>query len=259
MSTYALPSRRLPLAIPAAIALAWATALAAEASGAAQAFHHDGLIEGGLPAWAALGLFVASWQVMTAAMMLPSSVPLVRLFWATTRGQAGAPRTLAVFLGGYALVWSIFGLAAFAGDGVLHRLVDSVAALEERPWLVSGAVLVTAGAFQFTRLKEKCLDSCRHPGAYLLQHYRRRRRAAFAMGVGHGVFCLGCCWALMLLMFAAGFANLVWMAALAAVMIYEKVGRHGRTLSPVVGVVLLAWGVLVLAQPAWLPDLLRGV
>ena len=259
MSTYAPPARRLPLAIPAAIALAWATALAAEVSGTAEGLHHDGLIEGGLPGWAALAPFAASWQVMTAAMMLPSSLPLVRLFWATIRRQERAHRTIAVFLGGYAFVWSAFGLAAFLGDGVLHRLVDAAPALEERPWLIPGAVLVAAGGFQFTKLKEKCLDSCRHPGAYLLQHYRRGRRAAFSLGVGHGVFCLGCCWALMLLMFAAGFANLIWMAALAALTAYEKIGRHGKAVARGAGVALVAWGVLVLAQPAWLPELLRGL
>ena len=261
MSTYAVRIGRVPVAIPVAIGVAWATALAAEASGTAEALHHDGLIQsppGALPGWAALALFIGSWQVMTAAMMLPSSLPLVRLFWATTRSQPRAHATLGVFLGGYALVWGVFGLAAFAGDGVLHRLVDAVAALEQRPWLVAGGVLVTAGAFQFTRLKEKCLDSCRHPAAYLLQHYRRGRRAAFAMGVGHGAFCLGCCWALMLLMFAAGFANLIWMAALAALTAYEKIGRHGKGVARAAGVALVAWGIVVLAQPAWLPDVLRG-
>lgn len=257
-ATVPVPSRRLPAAIPLAIALAWVTALAAEAGGAAEALHHDGLIEGGLPVWAALVLFLVSWQVMTAAMMLPSSLPLVRLFSATGRNQERAGWALAAFLGGYALVWSAFGLAAFLGDMILHRLVHAVAALEERPWLVSGGVLLTAGAFQFSALKDRCLDSCRHPGAYLLQHYRRGAREAFRLGRGHGLFCLGCCWALMLLMFAAGFANLVWMAGLAAVMIYEKVGRHGRAATPFIGSALLVLGGLVLAHPTWLPPLLGG-
>lgn len=253
MSSLAQP-RRIPIAVPAAIALAWAVALAAETSGTASALHHDRLFEGGLPHWAALVLFLASWQLMTAAMMLPSSMPLVRLFWAAS----GRREALAAFLGGYALVWSVFGLLAFAGDGVLHALVDALPALEERPWLIAGSVLVTAGAFQFTKLKDACLEQCRHPGMFMLREYRRGTGAAFRLGRDHGVFCLGCCWALMLVMFAAGFANLVWMAVLAAVTAYEKAGRHGRTLTPGIGVALVAWGAVVLVHPAWLPAALGG-
>ncbi|MEJ7568949.1 MAG: DUF2182 domain-containing protein [Gaiellaceae bacterium] len=248
------PPRRIPLAVPVAIALAWAVALAAEASGTASALHHDGLLEGGVPRWAALVLFLASWQLMTAAMMLPSSLPLVRLFWAASRRR----EALGAFLGGYVLVWFLFGLAAFAGDGLLHELVHALPALEQRPWLIAGGVLVTAGAFQFTSLKDACLDECRHPAVFLMRKYRRGTGAAFRLGRDHGVFCLGCCWALMLVMFAAGFANLAWMAVLAAVTAYEKIGRHGRTLTPVLGVALAGWGAVVLAHPAWLPSTLGG-
>ena len=247
--------RRIPPAVPLAIALAWAIALAAEGSGTASALHHDSLLEGGPPRWAALALFLASWQVMTAAMMLPSSLPLVRLFWATSQRR----KALAAFLGGYAVVWSLFGLLAFASDGIVHALVAAVPALEERPWLIAGGVLVTAGAFQFTALKDACLEECRHPSGFLLRKYRRGTGAAFRLGRDHGVFCLGCCWALMLVMFAAGFANLAWMAVLAAVTAYEKIGRHGRALTPVVGVALVSWGAVVLAHPAWLPHALGGL
>ena len=119
--------------------------------------------------------------------------------------------------------------------------------------MVAGATLALAGAFQFSAVKDRCLDVCRHPGAYLLRHYRRGTAEAFRTGREHGLFCLGCCWALMLVMFAAGVTNLVWMAGLAAVMAYEKTGRRGRQLTPVVGAALLAWAALVLAHPAWLP------
>ena len=248
------PPRRIPVVVPAAIALAWVVALAAEASGTASALHHDDLAEGGLPRWAALGLFLLSWQLMTAAMMLPSSLPLVRLFWAAS----GRREALATFLGGYAVVWSVFGLAAFAGDTLLHELVHALPALEARPWLIAGGVLVTAGAFQFSALKDACLDECRHPAVFLMREYRRGTGAAFRLGRDHGVFCLGCCWALMLVMFAAGFANLAWMAVLAAVMAYEKIGRHGRALTPVLGLALAGWGAVVLAHPAWLPPALGG-
>ena len=249
------PPRRIPLALPVAIALAWAVALAAQASGAASTLHHDGLLEGGIPRWAALLLFLGSWQLMTAAMMLPSSLPLVRLFWAASRRR----EALAAFLGGYAIVWSLFGLLAFAGDGVLHEVVNAVPALEQRPWLIAGGVLMSAGAFQFTRLKDACLEECRHPAVFLMRGYQRGTGAAFRLGRDHGVFCLGCCWALMLVMFAAGFANLVWMAVLAAVMAYEKAGRHGRALTPVLGAALTVWGAVVLLHPGWLPSALGGI
>ena len=255
MTTLAAQPRRIPVAIPVAIALAWAVAIAAEASGTAAALHHDSLFEQGLPHWVGVVLFLASWQLMTAAMMLPSSLPLVRLFWAASQRR----EALAAFLGGYAVVWSLFGLFAFAGDGLVHELVRAVPALEQRPWLIAGSVLVTAGAFQFTRLKDACLQECRHPAMFMLRGYRRGTGAAFRLGRDHGVFCLGCCWALMLVMFAAGFANLAWMAVLAAVTAYEKAGRHGQRLTPVLGVALVAWGAVVLAHPAWLPAALGGL
>jgi predicted metal-binding membrane protein len=174
-----------------AIALAWGVAVAAQATGRGQALHHDALAEGGLPTWAALGRFLLAWQLMMAAMMLPSSLPLIRLF---SRASANQPRPLpakAAFLGGYALVWTTFGAAAFLGDLAVHRLVERWGWLAARPSLLGGAVLLLAGAFQFSTLKDRCLRVCRHPAGYLLQHYQRGTGAAFWLGAGHGVFCVG--------------------------------------------------------------------
>lgn len=259
MTTTTVPVRRVPALVPGVIAVAWLLAVAAQASGQAAVVDHDALVEGGLPVWAALGLFLLAWPVMVAAMMLPSTLPMVRLFTVASRDQERRGTVLSVFLGGYVLVWTAFGALAFVGDVALHRLVEATPVLEEREWLVSGAVLALAGAFQFSSLKDRCLDACRHPGAYLLRHYRRGIGSAFRLGWAHGVFCLGCCWALMVVMFAAGVANLSWMAVLTAVMVYEKVGRHGRRLTPVIGVALLAWAGLVLVHPSWLPGPLAGV
>jgi predicted metal-binding membrane protein len=233
-----------------AIALAWGVALAAQATGRGQLLHHDSLAAGGLPTWAALGLFLLAWQLMIAAMMLPSSLPLVRLFG---RASANQPRPLpakAAFLGGYALVWTVFGAAAFLGDLAVHRSVERWDWLAARPGLLGGVVLLLAGAFQFSRLKDRCLTVCRHPAGYLLQHYRRGTAAAFRLGAGHGLFCVGCCWALMLVAFAAGVANLWWMAALTAVMVFEKTGRDGRRGVRPIGVGLIVLGLLMLAGPA---------
>jgi predicted metal-binding membrane protein len=249
------PRRRVPRPVLIAIAAGWALAVGAEATGTASTLHHDSLIEDGPPLWAALGVFLLAWQAMVAAMMLPSSLPLIRLFDAASATQERPGRVRAAFLGGYAAVWTAFGAVAFVGDVALHHTVDSVAWLSERHWLIAGGVLALAGAFQFSDLKERCLSKCRHPAPYLLSHYRRGAAGGFRLGAGHGLFCLGCCWALMLVMFAAGVAVLWWMAALTAVMVYEKTGRHGAALAPAVGVALLGLAALMLAHPPWLPPL----
>jgi predicted metal-binding membrane protein len=230
-----------------AIAAAWAVAVAAQATGRGWLLHHDALAEGGLPPWAALGLFLVAWQLMTAAMMLPSSLPLVRLFDRVSAGQPRPRPAKAAFLGGYAAVWTAFGAAAFLADLGIHRAVDSRPWLAARPSALGGAVLVLAGAFQFSTLKDRCLTLCRHPGGYLRQHYRRGAGAAFRLGAGHGVFCVGCCWALMLVAFAAGVASLWWMAALTAVMVFEKTGPGGRRGVRPIGAGLIVLGLLVLA------------
>jgi predicted metal-binding membrane protein len=250
----AAPRSRLPQpTLVWAIAAAWAVAVAAQATGRGRLLQHDALAEGGLPPWAALGLFLLAWQLMIVAMMLPSSLPLVRLFG---RASANQPRPLAAraaFLGGYAAVWTGFGAAAFLGDLGIHRLVDRWAWLAARPGALGGAVLLLAGGFQFSGLKDRCLRVCRHPGGYLAQHYRRGTAAAFRLGAGHGVFCVGCCWALMLVAFAAGVASLWWMAALTAVMVFEKTGRGGRRGARPIGVGLIVLGLLLAGTAAGSP------
>jgi predicted metal-binding membrane protein len=238
-----------------AIAVAWAVAVAAEATGRGRLLHHDALVEGGLPIWAALGLFLVAWQLMIAAMMLPSSLPLIRLFSRMAANQPRPLRAKAAFLGGYGALWSGFGAAAFLGDLGIHRLVNGWSWLAAHPSVIAGAVLLLAGAFQFSSLKDRCLTVCRHPGAYLLQHYQRGVRGGFRLGAGHGVFCVGCCWALMLVAFAAGVANLWWMAALTAVMVFEKTGPGGRRGVRSIGLGLIGLGVLVLANPSGPPSL----
>ena len=253
------PSRRTPTVLVAAIAAAWALSVLAQTSGKAVLLNHGRLIEGAAPffrpppLWVALPLFLLAWQVMVVAMMLPSSLPMVRLFRVAAARQPRPQAVRAAFLGGYLAVWTGFGTLAFLQDVGIHRLVDRTPWLEAHSYVIAGAALALAGAFQFSAVKDRCLSECRHPGAFLLQHYRRGVGEAFRFGRKHGLFCLGCCWALMLVMFAAGVGNLWWMAALGAVMFYEKVGRFGERLTPVVGVVLLALAALVLMHPAGLP------
>jgi predicted metal-binding membrane protein len=252
--------RRLPRpAILGAIAAAWLLAIAAELSGRGAALHHGALIHSRLPVWAALLLFLLAWQAMITAMMLPSSLPLIRLFGVIGAAQPRAGRAQAAFLGGYALVWTGFGAAAFLGDIGIHRGVHAWPWLAMHPWVVPGVTLAVAGMFQFSALKERCLTVCRHPAALLLRHYRRGAAAALRLGLRHGVFCLGCCWALMLVAFAAGVSNLAWMAAFTAVMVFEKTGPGGDRGAVPVGVALLSFGAMVLVHPAWLPPLFPTV
>ena len=241
----------VPVVVLAAIALAWLAALAAEATGAGSSLHHDALIDDGPPLWVALPAFLVAWQVMIAAMMLPSSLPLVRLFAAASARQPRPRGALAGLLSGYALVWSAFGALAFALDLGVHSAIDAHPSLQEYEWLLGGSVLALAGAFQFTKLKDACLDNCRHPGAFMLRFYERGVRGGLHLGARHGAFCIGCCWALMLVMFAAGVASLVWMALLTAVMVHEKTRPGGARAVPVTGVALLGAASIVLLYSAY--------
>jgi predicted metal-binding membrane protein len=126
-----------------------------------------------------------------------------------------------------------------------------VAFISANAWAIGPAVLALAGAFQFSSLKDRCLDVCRHPGAFLLRHYERGTGGAFRLGSRHGLFCLGCCWALMLLMFSVGVANLWWMAVLALVMLHERTSAAGRRAVPVTGVALLGIAAVLLPFNAW--------
>jgi predicted metal-binding membrane protein len=246
----------VPPAVVAAIAVAWVLARAAQATGRGRLLGHDELIHSGLPLWAALGLHLLAWQVMIVAMMLPSSLPLVRLFATVSRNHRRAGVAMSAFLTGYAVVWSIFGGLAFLGDALTHDTVDATPWLAAHPAVIGGGVLALAGAFQFSSLKDRCLKACRHPAGFLLPRYQRGTRAAFRLGRQHGLFCLGCCWALMLVGFAAGVANLWWMAALTALMVFEKTGREGQRGVRPIGLGLIALGILMLAEPAALPWIL---
>ena len=237
-------------AVLAAVALAWVVALGAGLSGRTQLHGHE--VAGSLTASRFL-LFLMAWTAMVVAMMLPTALPMIRLF---NRAAAGQPRAGTVrvgFLAAYLAVWILFGVAALLTDMGLHRGVEAWEWLRVRPWLLPGGSLLAAGLFQFSDLKMSCLTECRHPAAYLLRHYSRGLGAAIRMGIGHGVFCLGCCWALMLLMFAMGVANLAWMAALTLMMVVEKNLPGGERSVRILGVGLVALAILVLAQPGWLP------
>jgi predicted metal-binding membrane protein len=240
----------VPAVIVLAIAGAWGLAIAAQATGSADLLRHDALLERGSSLWLGLALSLLAWQAMTAAMMLPSSLPLIRLFAQTSASQPRPHAAMGGFIGGYALVWTGFGAIAFLADALLHAMI-AAGPLRGQEWLIGGVVLALAGAFQFTSLKDACLRQCRHPGAFLLRHYARGARGGFRLGARHGAFCVGCCWALMLVMFAVGVANIIWMALLTALMVHEKTRPLGARAVPVSGVALLGAASITLLYSAY--------
>jgi predicted metal-binding membrane protein len=206
-----------------------------------------------------LGWFTGIWVTMMAAMMLPSVAPMVLTYSRIAKHRAATGgRPLAapwIFVAGYLLVWTVYGLAAYG----LYRVVDAVAGSvldwdRAGPW-VAGAALAGAGLYQLTPLKEVCLKHCRTPFHFVLHGFREGRAGALRMGVEHGGYCVGCCWGLMVALFALGVMSLWWMAVVAAVIFAEKVTRVGVRFSRVVAVALVAVGVWVAVAPDSVPGL----
>jgi predicted metal-binding membrane protein len=237
------------------IAAAWAVCVWAERSGNAAPLHHHALYESARPYWLSALLVLAAWQFMTAAMMLPSSLGFIRLYAATAGRVPDFSAALPLFLGGYFAVWTAFALAAFSGDMQVHRLTDAWPWLASHATVIPAATLGLAAFYQFTPLKDACLRACRHPGVYLMRNYRRGALNGLRLGFGHALYCLGCCWALMLVMFAAGVAHLAWMGVLAAIMFVEKATPQGNRIVAPVGAALAALAGIALFAPGAIPGL----
>ena len=186
---------------------------------------------------------------MIGAMMLPTTVPVLRIVRRMVAGRADAGRLYALVLAGYLAAWLGFGLVAHALDAALRAAAGGSAWLAAHGWAVGAAVVAGAGLFQFSTLKYRCLDQCRTPLGFVTQRWggRAPKRDALRIGLHHGLFCVGCCWALMLLMFVVGSANLAWMLLLGVVMALEKNLPGGRRLSAPLGGVLLVWAAAITA------------
>ncbi len=191
------------------------------------------------------------WVVMMVAMMVPGATPMILVFATINRRRAasgGAPVSAAVFLAGYLVVWSGFSLLGTLGQWALQSAsLLAPATLSAAP-VVGGLLLLLAGLYQFTPLKETCLSRCVSPLGFILGEWREGKAGAFVMGLRHGAFCVGCCWALMALLFVAGVMNLLWVAVLAALVLVEKLVPRGRLVSWPAGLLLLGWGAWVLAR-----------
>jgi predicted metal-binding membrane protein len=191
-------------------------------------------------------LMFAMWMVMMVAMMVPSAAPMVLVFANASRKRREAQEPylhISLFAGAYLVVWAGFAAIATLANWALHRrgLLTSMMGSALPLW--GAAILIAAGLYQFTPLKLACLNKCRSPLAFLMSEWREGRVGAFVMGLRHGVFCLLCCWALMVLLFVLGVMNLAWIALLAAFALIEKLATRGPWLSRASGVILLGGGV----------------
>ncbi len=237
----------------ALVVAAWALMLLATWAHQGYLLNHDYLIqESGLPWIAALIFFLLCWQVMIAAMMLPSSLPLLFRLVRARQSQQRLHTNITALLVGYALVWTAFAFAAFLGDTGIHQLVNHWGWLARHPWLIGAATFAVTGFFQFSPLKQRSLQACRNAFRAASCLSDTTAHDAWRLGWHHGRCCLGSCWALMLLMFGVGVGSLAWMLVLTGVMIAEKVIPGGRWLSPVVGIASLLLAALWLAHPAGL-------
>ena len=199
-----------------------------------------------------LAWLVVMWTVMMAAMMLPSAMPMT---WAFARFAGADRRTegtgllTAAFIGGYLLVWGLFGLGAASSQWGLERAAAmSPMAMAVRSDLLAGTLLVVAGLYQWTPVKHSCLQRCRTPIGFLMTEWREGASGAFRMGWRHGVFCVGCCWALMLLLFVTGVMNSLWIVLLTMIVAVEKVLPFGGGAARLAGICLLGWGLWLIAR-----------
>lgn len=198
-------------------------------------------------AWSAshAAIMFVMWTVMMAAMMLPGAAPMVLAVAAVDRGhrRRGLPAvSAAFFVLGYLLVWSAFSLAAVALQWGTEAAMGVSAMTSGVGAGVGGAILIAVGLYQRTPLKDSCLRHCRSPLDFLTTRWRRGRGGAVRMGAEHGIYCLGCCWALMALLFVGGIMNLLWIAAIAGFVLVEKIAPGGRQVGRWAGVGLVAWG-----------------
>ncbi len=205
-----------------------------------------------------LAFTILMWAVMMAGMMLPSAAPVLLLFAALNRkrreqGVAAVPT--AVFALGYLVVWTGFSVAAAGAQWGLHAAAVLSPALATTSPLVAGALLVAAGVYQLTPLKEACLAHCRSPLGFFLTEWRDGAAGAFGMGLRHGTYCLGCCWILMGLLFVTGVMNLLAVATIAAFVLLEKVAPGGRLIGRLASWALILAGLLVLGRAGGLPGM----
>src|SRR5687767_4006285 len=230
-------------------AVAWVSVIRASLRG------DDMMMTMPMPATVSDGLaFVVSWGIMMTAMMLPSALPMISLYGATQRGAGGARAKgvpVAVFTAVYLVVWGASGVPVYLAHTLLMTLPGSAFGYGV------AVILLAAGAFQLSPLKQACLRACRSPLGFLLGHWRAGRRGSLALGWSHAIYCLGCCWALMLVLVAAGAMGLQWVLLITAVVAAEKLLPGGEWIARAAGAAFLLLGVTMAVRPE-LAMVLRG-
>lgn len=213
----------------------------------------SGMLMAGTREWGAAAIFLlfVMWAVMMVAMMVPSAAPMVLAFLSVNqrRQAAGRPFVPAgIFLAGYLAIWTAYSAVATLAQWGLHTAALLSPAMAATGPVLNGCLLIAAGMFQWTPLKHRCLKGCRSPLSFLMSEWRDGKAGAFIMGLRHGSYCVGCCWALMALLFVAGVMNLLWVAAIALFAIAEKSLSRGELLSHVAGLALVAAGIGLMAR-----------
>jgi predicted metal-binding membrane protein len=208
----------------------------------------------------AVGWYLGLWVTMMAAMMLPSVSPMVLVFSRVARERARRGRAYAptwIFVAGYFAVWAAYGLVAYGVYRVLAAADLGFLAWDEQGSYIAGTAIVLAGVYQLTPLKAKCLKHCRSPLNFVFRGWREGSLGALRMGVEHGAYCVGCCWGLMLILFALGVMSLVWMAVVAVVVFAEKAIPGGWRLTRPLAVAFVALGIWVMVAPSSVPWLIE--
>jgi predicted metal-binding membrane protein len=199
--------------------------------------------------WGDFALNFAIWWAMMPGMMLPSAAPMILTFATINRkkrerGQLFVPTM--VFTSGYLIAWGFFGIAATLADWGLQRAALVMPATQSLTPILAAVVIIAAGLYQLTPFKSACLAHCRSPFDFVLNHWRDGVAGALRMGIEHGLYCLGCCWLLMALLFALGLMSLLWMAAIAVFVLVEKLLPAGEWIARIGGVAMLGFGLYLL-------------
>lgn len=206
----------------------------------------------------ALGWYLGIWVTMMAAMMLPAAAPMVLVFARIARERARRGKTWVptwIFVAGYLATWTAFGLLGYTIYRLIAKVGPGFLAWDDYGALMAGGAVVLAGLYQLTPLKSVCLRHCRTPLHFVLHGWREGYSGALRMGAEHGAYCVGCCWGLMLILFALGMMSLVWMAVVAAVIVAEKITPFGEHLSRAFAVAFVLFGIWVALAPGSVPGL----
>ena len=207
-----------------------------------------------------LGFYTSAWVVMMAAMMFPSISPMMLVYSRVSRdwnegGEEAAVGATAAFAAGYLLTWTVVGLMAYTLFEAVRSLSIPALAWDRGGPYLAGGVIVAAAVYQLTPLKNACLSRCRNPWMFVLTSWQPGRLGALRMGVEHGAWCVGCCWALMAALFALGVMSVAWMVFIAAMIAIEKLLPWKRWANRGIAIVLVALGLAVVVMPAQVPGL----